>query len=225
MHLLVGTKGSGKSSLFRTWIAEALASGKNVFIRLSEDKTSDYTDELATFFNEEAFHLFKNLTIESEMDLTDSEKQDYFADLEMKVKNAGADVIFFDNFTTSAISRKGIAAEADSAVKLRMLADKLEIPLVVAAHTEKGFKGNSVASGDNVRGNQTIANVAAYIYGITVFFNHPDKPTVIFTDKARHHSDSNKKYYRIEFNKSMNTYIKDWSLSIAEIKDILKYVK
>jgi energy-coupling factor transporter ATP-binding protein EcfA2 len=225
LHLLVGPKGGGKSSLFRNWIIESVAQGKIVYVRLSEDKRLDYLDEMATFFSDRNFHLMKNLIIDTEKDLTESEFANYFPDLEMKVKNSGADIVFYDNLTSSRISMQGVSKEADNAVKLRFMADKLDLPMVVAAHTEKAFKSNSVASGDNVRGNQTISNVAAYIYGITVFFNHPEKPTIIFTDKARHHGKANKKYYKIDFSVEMATFTKDCSLGVDDMKKIIKELK
>ena len=225
LHLLVGPKGGGKSTLFRDWILESVRQGKKVYVRLSEDKRLDYMDEIAKFFNDNEGDLFKNLRIESDLDITDDEKQSYLDDLEMKVKNFNADIIFYDNFTTSILTRQGILAEAENALKLRSLADKLEVPVVVAAHTQKSYRGDSVASGDDVRGNATLANVAAYIYGLTVFYKLPSKPSVLFTDKARHHSASNKKYYKLTFNPASESFVKDADLSALDVKQLLKELK
>jgi hypothetical protein len=225
LHLLVGPKGGGKSTLFRDWILESVRQGKKVYVRLSEDKRLDYVDEIAKFFNDNEGQIFKNLYVESDLDLTDDEKKDYLGDLEMKVKNRGADIIFYDNFTTSILTRQGILAEAENALKLRSLADKLEVPVVVAAHTQKSYRGDSVASGDDVRGNATLANVAAYIYGLTVFYKLPTRPTVLFIDKARHHSASNKKHYKLVFNPASESYVKDSELSPVDVKEMIKGLK
>jgi len=225
LHLLVGSKGSGKSSLFREWIIECVRQGKKVYVRLSEDKKTDYLDEISKFFDDHEGVIFKNLIIDSDLGLTEDEQKTYFDDMEMRIKNCCAEIVFFDNFTTSIMTRQGISEEAKNAIKLRELADKLEIPIVVAAHTEKAFKGRSVASGDDVRGNATIANVAAYIYGITVFFQIASRPTVLFTDKARHHTKANKKYYKLIFNTNTESYVKDTDLSYIEMDEIMEQLK
>src|SRR5688500_17169047 len=46
LHSLVGVKGGGKSTVFRSWICECLHNEKRVFVRLSEEKSQDYLDEI-----------------------------------------------------------------------------------------------------------------------------------------------------------------------------------
>lgn len=223
LHVLVAPKGGGKSTLFRSWIMECLAWDKKVHVRLSEETVEEYQDEIYQFFSEDNKQKLENLRIDSELDKSPRDLGDqYFEDLELELKNHQAEILFFDNFTTSHLSMGSIDLQGRNQIRLRSIAQKLEIPVVVAIHTEKAFKSNMIASGDNVRGNQTIVNTAPFVYGLSVFHGHPSKPTILFIDKARGHGLANKKYFKFDMMPDFSTVKSDKLIMPSDIKEILK---
>ena len=227
LHALVGVKGGGKSTIFRTWISECLFHEKRVYVRLSEEKSQDYQDEIIeTLGRTMPVDGIDSLKIDSELELShDQHGNQYFDDLTIRLRSFRADVLFFDNFTTSELSDCSATLQGQNAKKLRNLALKLKIPVIVATHTVKGFKSNTIATGDDARGSMTLVNTAAYCYSINVIFGHPQKPTVLFVDKARHHPDSNKSFYQLDYNKQVGIFVQDRKIGRLELAEILKDVK
>lgn len=227
LHALVGVKGGGKSTTFRTWISECLFHEKRVYVRLSEERASDYQDEIIeTLGRAMPVDGLDSLKIDSELDLSfDQHGNQYFDDLKMRLRNFRADILFLDNFTTSELSDCPVMLQGKNAKQLRELAMKLNIPVVVATHTVKGFKANTIATGDDSRGSMTLINTAAYVYSVNVIFGHPLKPTILFVDKARHHSDSNKNFYQMEYNKKVGIFVEDKKIGRIELAEILRDAK
>lgn len=218
----VGEKGGGKSSLIRAWILELILQHKKVYLRLSEEYSRDYRDEILRFFNEETAFFQKYLIIDSELELQQSELgSEYIEMLDLRIKASEADVFIFDNFTTSVLSSRSPAQQQLSAVALRNIAGINNIPVIVAAHTEKSFKKHTIATGDNIRGNATLVNTAAYIYTLTIWHDKPNRPAVLYIDKARHHAKANKKCFLLCYDLEAETYKNDKELTFELLKEIL----
>lgn len=224
LHTFIAEKGGGKSTLVRAWVVEMLAQGKRVYIRLSEEYVESYRDEILGFFTKEFAHLVDNLIIDSELELSKNELgSQYLGALKARLIRSNAHILILDNFTTSDLSRTTPKFQEQSAVDLRRLAYDSDIPVIVVAHTEKGFnKNRGIATGDNIRGNMTLSNTAAYIYTLTVFHNLPNKPSVLFIDKARHHPEANKKFFLLTYDPQLSTYTKDCILPFEDLKEIYK---
>lgn len=227
LHSLVGVKGGGKSTIFRTWISECLFHQKRVYVRLSEEKSEDYQDEIVeTLGRVMDVNGIDSLKIDSELELShDQHGAQYFDDLTIRLRTFRADILFFDNFTTSELSDCPVTLQGQNAKRLRNLAMKLKIPVIVATHTVKGFKSNTIATGDDSRGSMTLVNTAAYVYSINVIFGHSKKPTILFVDKARHHSESNKSFYQLDYNKQVGLFVADKKIGKLELAQILKDAK
>jgi archaellum biogenesis ATPase FlaH len=222
LHTLIGEKGGGKSSFIRAWVLELLVQHKHVYIRLSEEYSQDYRDHILSFLNEETAFFAKYLTVDSELELPQREMQsDYVGLLDMKIKAAKADVFIFDNFTTSVLSSRSPTEQQLSAVALRNMAGKNNIPVIVAAHTEKKFKKGEMTTGDNIRGNATLVNTASYIYTLTIWHDKPGKPTVVYIDKARHHPMANKARFLLEFDIAVGAYKADKPCTRELLEEIL----
>lgn len=224
LHTFIAEKGGGKSTLVRAWVLELLAQGKRVYIRLSEEYPQAYRDEIAARFTPDTAHLLKNLVIDSELELPPEEMGSRYVDaLNARIIRADAQIFLLDNFTTSDLSRATPRGQEESTVKLRRLAHDADIPVLIVAHTEKGFtKKRGVATGDNIRGNMTLSNTAAYIYTLTVFFELPGQPAVLFIDKARHHTEANKKLFMLRYDHQHRSYVSDHPAAADEIKKIFK---
>lgn len=226
LHTFIAEKGGGKSTLVRAWVLELLAQKKRVFIRLSEEYPQAYRDEIASKFTPENDHLLKNLVIDSELDLPPRELgRNYLAALNAKIIRADAEIFILDNFTTSDLSRSTNSAQEEAAVKMRTLAHDSNIPVIIVAHTEKNFnRKRGIATGNNIRGNMTLANTAAYIYTLTYYNDLPGKPAIFFIDKARHHTAANKKVFLLKFDPRLDTYVSDHAPTIEELKQLYKEI-
>ena len=227
LHTFIAEKGGGKSTLVRAWVVELLAQGKKVYIRLSEEYAQSYRDDIVTFFSEATGEMTKNLFIDSELELPPKELgPGYMAALKARIIRSGAQILILDNFTTSDLSRTTPAAQERLAVELRRLAHDSDIPVIVVAHTEKGFdKNRGIATGDNIRGNMTLSNTAGYIYTLTVYHSLPGKPTVLFIDKARHHPEANKRIFFLTYDQQLSTYTRDCMATREDLKEIMKEAK
>lgn len=228
LHTFIAGKGEGKSTLIRAWILELLACGKRVFIRLSEEPAQDFKDSLMVFMGDASAHLLENLFVDSEMDFHDESQSNidfkniragYLDDLDYRIKDFRADVFIYDNFTTGVLSRKKFLEER-LAIELRSIAHVNQIPVIVAAHTSKGFKKLSFVTGDDIRGNMMLANTAAYIITLTTFWDLSPPVAVLFWDKARHHSKANKQLFKIAFDKRFNIFTGDHSLPMESFFEI-----
>lgn len=224
LHALVGIKGGGKSTIFRSWISECLFHQKRVYVRLSEEKSQDYTDEIIESLGRVMdVDGLESIKIDSELELNfDQANGQYFEDLRLQLRNFRADILFMDNFTTSELSDSNVMQQGKNAKFLRNIAQKLMIPVIVATHTVKGFKSSAIATGDEARGSMTLINTSAYVYTINVLFNHPDKPTILFIDKARHHSDSNKSLYKMKYEKKVGLFVQDEKISRNMVAQLIK---
>lgn len=222
LHTFIAEKGGGKSTLMRAWITDCLLDGKKVFLRLSEEKSQTYRDSIVIGMGPEADKYINNLVIDSENELSKSQMgSNYMEHLTAKIIKTGAELFVLDNFTTSVLSRANPAKQEEYAADLRQIAMDSNIAVLVAAHTEKGFnKKRGIATGDNIRGNMTLSNTAAYIYGLTIFHDLPERPSVLLIDKARYHSQANKKLFLLEY--SQDTYLRDKPMTHELVKLILK---
>lgn len=222
VHLLIAEKGSGKSTLVRAWLTEILAQGKNCFLRLSEESVQPYTDELASFFSREHVGLLSNLTVDSELALPERETTYYYKEsLITKIKASGAHIVLFDNFTTSLLGSKSPREQEQWARDFKQIAIALNIPIVIVAHTRKGYKNTQIATGDDIRGNSTLSNMASYIYTLTNRPDLPGHPSILFCDKGRHHTLVNKKKFLMNFDPELRTYRDDREVDSEALKEIL----
>lgn len=222
LHTFIAEKGGGKSTLVRAWIVDCLMDGKKVFLRLSEDRAQTYLDSIAIHLGPAYESCLANLVIDSEIELPAAQvAHSYLEALNAKIIKTGCDIFFLDNFTTSYLSRNSPKQQEQAAVTLRQMAMDANIPVIVVAHTQKGFnRARGIATGDNIRGNMTLSNTAAYVYTLTIFHELSDKPTFLFIDKARHHSAANKKLFKLNFHG--DTYKSDSPATFELVKLTLK---
>lgn len=223
LHVLIGRKGGGKSSLLRSWIGENAYNDQRVYIRASEQGHQEYEDDIVVNLGRvRNVDGLDNLRVDSEKELDRDELGEHYFDLlEMRLREFGATIFFLDNFTTSVLSDCAEMKQGQNAKKLVDLAEKLDIPIVVATHTVRGFRGSTIANGDDARGSGTLANTAPYIYSINVFFELPGSPTVLFIDKARHHPESNKALYLLQYDKRVELFVKDERMSRPQLAELL----
>jgi archaellum biogenesis ATPase FlaH len=213
---LIGSKGSGKSTLLRSWILETLLLKKKTFLHLSEEVAPKYLMPIGKALigvlkNKEAAQDHLNyLHTQSEKHFDNQyEQTEMITGLEYRIREFGAELVIIDNFTTSVMSRQGVSKEAEYAQKLTFLAEKLNVPIIVVCHTTKAFKNTGIASGEDIRGNASMANTAGIVYTVNSKLDSTEKPSFILVDKSRYHGKAHKSIYRLQYDATDRVFYQD----------------
>lgn len=225
MHVLIGQTGMGKSTLVRSIALDCCRDPNfKALIWLTEETSSDYTYELNYQTHEK--QLLLNMHVVSELDFTHppNDIDSYLRLIEHTVIESKCSVLFFDNFTTSRIIQNlGIKAEGDLATRLRVLAMKLQIALVVVAHTRKGTMNGprTILTSDDVRGNATLVNTAQFIYVLQPIFDKTSRVDYVFVNKARGYPN-HMKNFALRYDIDLKTYIQDRQINIEDVYNKLR---
>lgn len=224
VHLLVGTSGSGKSSLARELIIDCAKTGK-VLTWLSEESEDSYS----MLVNEACPHdaIKNNIKLISEMtapvDIFKSVKT-FIEYLKETLVYSEAKILFIDNITTSYLYSDAvkIQGQTEAATALRVMASQFKIPIFVIAHTQKGiFDNNShLISVNDVRGSSAIALTAPYAYSLQSFKCEKDQHVILKVEKSRNHKGCNNRFYKLFFE--MGFYISDAEVSFENVNDLFK---
>lgn len=230
MHLLIAPKGAGKSSLMRSIIFEIIRSNK-VMIYLSEETRESYLSSI-----NEAYYLatngnmpekfLNNINCICEIDLPMQIKKEdiFFLKLREEIERTKSEILIFDNFTTSWMS--GLVGKEKTYLEImKKQAVKLKIPYLLIAHTSKNSNiKNGYFTGDDVRGNHAISNIASYLYTITRVNNSPIR-TFLYLEKARGHFDiGGDRFFELEYDKKTGFYRGDKEVTREDVlKEISNY--
>lgn len=228
LHTVIGPKGGSKSTFVKSALFEQCCNGKTVGLYLSEEAPQNYVRDFNRILTDDEFggrSILKNIKIFSELTASEDQKNDFWSNLDFWIVENGIEILFFDNFTTSYLSRQGIKKEAENITKLRMLAHEKKIPIISVHHTQKGTNvRNKIIDGDDTRGNATAVNMGGYNYVVTTIFDVDPPKTFVLVDKARYHSKSNKQYYEMTFNYKSNLFTKCFKSSINNLKSIMQSI-
>jgi RecA-family ATPase len=227
--VIVGPSGNGKSTLCKTISVECAIGGKICYHLLSEEKSSVYKGVIAKTFEkmcgDKSPHKFlERLYFESMLDWDENQRNiDYFFEnLEDVINDLCPDMVIFDNFTTSFMGELNINVQAAMIARLRKMAASYEIAIVGVFHTAKGTDiYKRVLDGESVRGNASTTNAGAYNYVLSTYFRTKPARAIIHIDKARYHSDANKTYYEMLYDKELGIYVRDMKIEYNDIKKIL----
>ena len=174
LHVFMGDTHSGKSTFMRTLLIDVLQnnSDKNIFLFLSEESTNDFLIELHGTLEilgdkTKCRKILKKVKVLSAVDEHNITKNKLF----MYLKQVKPDLFIFDNLTTCSFydkyeKQEAFIKESKSFVK------ELDIPFVYYIHTKKKDMGKSNYLGtDDVRGSQTIGNIAEFFYSLQIIAN------------------------------------------------------
>lgn len=193
LHLLIGTTGSGKSTLTRS-IIEDCAVDHRVLVWASEESKRDYVRALNS--KNRKRNVMNNITVISELDIPERVKTDvhnfmfYFREEIMK---HSPEIVFIDNVTTSFMYSDiiGFKGQAQIADKLRSFAADNFLPIFCVAHTKKTIADNMLIDISDIRGSSALSNTAAYAYTLQVFKREGNWASVITIQKSRNHQIKN----------------------------------
>lgn len=220
IHLILGTAGSGKSTLIRSIIGDC-AVDKKVLLILSEEEIEDFQIASATqgitAKRMKNIHIISELGIPQEIRLNKHKFKKY---IEVQVFLLRPDIIVWDNLTTSVTYEMLRPAEQTEYILwLKMLIkNKMRIPIIIVAHTKAGVSDNqpTLIDLDDIRGSKALGNMAEYAY---MYQN----PTVggkqypfIWVRKSRLHR--HKGIFLLTYIKEKNCFIGDQDIEFSKFK-------
>jgi len=218
LHVLIGSTGSGKSTLSRNIMLDC-AYNKKVVVWASEESIRDYNLALNKVCRDK--RLLDNITIISELDAPERVNNDiqsfmfYFREEIMK---HSPDIVFIDNVTTSFMYSDAIGPRGQSSAinNLRSFAAEEFLPIFCIAHTKKTIADNSLLTINDIRGSTALSNTAAYAYVMQVFKMNKLRFSLISIQKSRYHQPENH-YFKLFYDKDDGSYTK----SVAVGMDII----
>ena len=230
LHTLIGKKGAGKSTWCKTILAELLYNSQDVFLYISEERKDKYllnlNENMMRIYNDEekVSSIADSLTVFSEVDQEQPTIEQVFELIKHGVEMSNSKIAIVDNFTTSFMSELPIAQQSKILRAFKSLADMLNIPIFMFFHTSKLSDVKSL-DGDNVRGSGTAINIGSYNYVISQHKDGVDLRNFIYTEKARYHSNANKRFYEMTYNPKVGLftgckdyYIEDFHALVSGFK-------
>lgn len=220
LHGLMGTMGSGKSTLFKCIIVEA-AQRARVMVYLSEETTKEY-QELIQYLDK---GVLKNITFVEEKEIPQeirAHQKKFLEYFEQLVETSDVKLVFIDNVTTSifynmkfGLGGQGITAE----YFLNFV--KTRCSIFYVAHAETGITDNynKVVAPENMRGSKELPIITEYFYIIQKFTSNDKIYTVLRNAKYRHYKDA-AGWYALKFEQS--AYIGDAKVPFELINKIFK---
>jgi len=219
IHLILGPVGEGKTTLNRTIIIDFLVNNptEKILLWLSEETEAKYAAELSRSL----VNHFERIEFVSErtMEGIDSEKT-FFERMAQEIKSSGAKLVFFDNITTSKCygNRKN-ADQSRVADTFKKFAEKMDIAVMLIAHTKKGVHsgGGALIDSDDIRGDATIVNVAEFLYILQQFRCNDEKQGTIRITKHRGQDIENSTFF-LEYNRMGRFYCQARQVTFDEFK-------
>ncbi len=220
IHLLIGTPGSGKSTVVRSIIGDC-ADGKKVLLILSEEDADDF--RIASANQGIGENRMKNIHIISELDIPIEvrlNKTLFRAYIEKQLYLIRPDITFWDNLTTSVTYETMRPSEqTEHVLWLKMFfKKKMKIPLFIVAHTKDGVTDNqpSLIDVNDIRGCKALPNMAEYAYMYqNPRINETHYP-FIWVRKSRGHR--HKGMYLLTYVEAKNCFIGDKGINFEEFK-------
>lgn len=230
IHTLMGSTGSGKSTVTQSMILE-WGRKMDILVYLTEESVESF--ELKIYEKEnDCEYLSPHLHLMHERSLVNAYGNDnyraFLKHLESGISESGAKLLIIDNLTTSAFYEGKIEACIPIIAGLRSIADHYQIPIFLIVHTKKGVSelSKGLMEPDDVRGSANIGNTSDYFYifyrvGATTGSGAKVYSNFIQVNKARFH-DTQGNFYRLRYDYRSKRYISDERVGFNEFKNLMK---
>ena len=224
MHVLMGTTGSGKTTMARAILAD-LSQGCKILYYSSEE-TAEQFQAQAGYANKINF---ENISFVHETDALRecSGKDDiegFIKFLNWELDATNSDLLFFDNITTSVFYDQNKRA-IDCATKLRAVMVQKRIPFFVVAHTGSLVRDGTWFDASNMRGFRSIANTAEYFYCLfrfrAVVGGYTQSASFIHVEKSMMHSNA-KYIYKLFYDSATRDYTSEQPEDYSKCIEYLK---
>lgn len=232
LHVMMGSSHSGKSTLLRSLVFDALDNNpdKKLMVFLSEETTDDFIREIAVskYRNKKGLD---RLTVYSSFD---SKKPTTLRELVLLVKETSPDIFFFDNITTAAFYEEAsVKNQGQMVYILKDLAKEMNIPFYVVVHTGANVVDNMkrMVEMNDIRGSKQIVNMAEFFYIAQTFHTEsydgllrkkvPVIRPMIFIKKHRG-QDCKSRIFYLNYNEQKRIYESDREMEFSEVKHYFK---
>lgn len=227
VHLYLGERGKGKSTMTRTLVNDACLHDEEVDLWLSEETVDEFVTELSYSHGAEIIMPKLRIYSEKTMAIQLYSQGVPFRDHEKIISQKFGEVInsskffFFDNITTSIVyDGKHPNIQAEIGRRFSVIAAKNRIPLVLFAHTGELKKG--LMSSDDIRGSRDVANKAQFLYLVQQFDIGERKFSTLRIDKSRTKTPSHSMFQLwYDVNSKMYT-AQSKAIEFKEFKDAYK---
>lgn len=232
LHVIVAPKGGGKSTLARTIIQDITYSEKRALVYLSEETKTNYFSpvraNLEKVFKDNEGEIEKlmdkNFVI-SEIETreySEAELANWCKDFEYAIDETVADIIIFDNFSTSFLGEIHVNKQSRMFRWFKKISEKRNIPFILFIHTGKG-KNTGIFDGDSVKGSSTSVNLGSYNYMLLMAGKRSGNPmSYIWVEKARYHSKAHSKVYKLTYQPEMGIFYEANKVSFLEFAEEMK---
>jgi hypothetical protein len=226
LHLAIAPTGAGKSTLTRSFIWDYLVMTDYgcVALWLSEETSEDFKTEFAKIGLPP--EVAKRLVIGSEQDhphLSLAGKKKMFHEFVTKLN---AQIVFFDNLTTSVFyGDKPVEDQASFSKYLKTLAQQEKIPVITIAHTGGATQlTKRLLEENDIRGGKTINTLVQFLYILQMFevYDPVKKETKKFPTirlkKYRGYSPKNY-LFKLRYNPLTMSFMQDKVVDWEEFKE------
>lgn len=215
---LLGTAGSGKSTVTKSVIADVSESSK-VLIYLTEEEPREYQVGLnkiganldnIVFCSEKKFAA--NLQSLEQIKI-------YFSEL---ILSSGANVVFLDNITTSVLYEPlGVRSQGEFVSYLCNLAERNNICIFYIAHTRKEVTDNMgrLIEGEDARGSNQLFQQSQYFFILQNIAINNDLYPILRIRKHRFH-EITKRFFLLGYKDGAYRFDKD--INFEKISEIFK---
>lgn len=215
IHVLMGTTGSGKSSVMRSIIAEYLKYNPGtIYNWLSEEDANELYEGLLPY-NLTREQMSKCL-IESELTRRPGSVDEILERSEL----SGAQVLVIDNLTTSHFYMdKRVSDQSNLITKLKTWALKTQTAIIVVVHTRKDIVDNMgrLITENDIRGCASIVNMAHFFYVMQRFQIQGSFYQTLRIAKARGYV-TNERMFLINYDREMKGYFGDKAIDFQSFK-------
>lgn len=230
-HVLLGTSGTGKSTLSRSLLID-LAYSHNILFYSSEESIEETKNMMA--LRGASNEALKNIEFVHEDELLKECKSNLNVDewrriMAIRLMNCDAEIFFFDNITTSDFydgvsipSAKSFVLAIDSLIK------EFNIPILIVAHTKTGIKDDqqTLIGPDDIRGPKSLTNKCQFLYvyqriNFTDIMGLPQSFGFIRVIKGRGLSNVNS-IYMLVYNSERREYMGDDEISFEKFNNFYK---
>lgn len=231
MNLLIGTTGTGKSTLARSILYD-LTGKHRVMLCSSEECWTDLEDNLLLLgFDQGRLDNIVFVHEQAELKDVSTEHTNYselFSILGRIFINKGCEIFFFDNITASKFYNGAMPQhQVTFQNKMRDFISDRNCPGFLVAHADaKTRDGQAMRiTANDVRGSKNLSNTTEYIYTYEFWKLNTSKskdPVAAFVtvEKCRNPLGNNRKKYLLEFSPHFKRYVADKPMSDETHNDI-----
>lgn len=217
---LLGTTGSGKSSIAQAIVADTLEVA-TVLLLLSEDKFKEYQIGIALANPQYNFKNLKYLEQDSIPEELKENHTELFKFYEDQIVESGAQLVIWDNPTTSPFYSSGFTfrQQEQTLYNFRRMAQRLNIAFIYLLHTQKDVRDNMgrLIEGEDVRGSNQSFQLADYFFIFQKFMIDDKFYPFIRIRKHRYHRFLTNFFFILTYKDG--TYLNDTPVEFKAIND------